>query len=558
MAKNPETHVNDTEKSPRDIRRHLICCGGGGEMLFLALLCLRDALAMYFSLAKHPKRRSLDKLTGCYETMDAGGEFLRKILKILALDKELNFADSSTLLAFLAVAARVRSKLKEGSKFNLMMTAPEWFKNQLLLTKEQLEFDLGKGYKRDLILGSLVIGLALEAAEGTKEDKSGGFEAIINEVIDSNGTYEVRAALVGTGWGGEGRINLCRYPAILREKCRSAVMENLHMTESQAADYVDRTLKIGVIMFGTPYRFPRIEGLDQDIAGLVSGTLENYPQDSAEALDAFYLIDNDQMPVQADRASEGNEQYKHSHAAELVAYAAMEDFFNRTQEDFDRLKNAPDDPADKAPILPWYSLPGHGRADWANLRLPDEYRLSLSARLRFDAVLFYWLYPQLIFSSDDTDQLYESEFLCRMYGAVSAKKLSRKVNLNTLIEEIVTPFKALLARETLFLEFLKDISQTGRDWERRENPSEDLKADLFPTEEIDKLLSHADIKKNGGLTGFCLDQLTRCRNSDNLFHTDLTIDRVRTELKYARSNNTALFMDTMKNLYALCAERKEK
>lgn len=558
MAKNPETHVNDTERPTRDIRRHLICCGGGGEMSFFALLCLRDALAMYFSLAKHPKRRNLEKLSGCYETMDAGGEFLRKILKILALDEELNFADSSTLLAFLAVAARVRSKLKEGSEFNLMMTAPEWFKNQLLLTKEQLEFDLGKGYKRDLILGSLVVGLALEAAEGTKEDKSGGFEAIINEVIDSNGAYEVYAALAGTGGGGEGRINLCRYPAILREKCCSAVMENLHMTASQAADYVDRTLKIGVIMFGTPYRFPRIDGLDQDIAGLVSGTLENYPQDSAEALDAFYLIDNDQMPVQADKPSEGNEQYKHSHAAELVAYAAMEDFFNRTQEDFDRLKNAPDDPADKAPILPWYSLPGHGRADWANLRLPEEYRLSLSARLRFDAVLFYWLYPQLIFSSDDTDQLYESEFLCRMYGADSEKKLSRKVNRNTLIDEIVTPFKALLARETLFLEFLKDISQTGRDWERREDPSENLKADLFPTEEIDKLLSHADIKKNGGLTGFCLDQLTRCRNSDNLFHTDLTIDRVRTELKYESSNNTALFMDTMKNLYALCAERKEK
>lgn len=557
MAKNPENHVNDTEKSPRDVRRHLICCGGGGESSFHTSLQLRDSLALFSTLPDRSEG-SLEKLSGCYETMDAGGEFLRKILKILALDKELNFADSSTLLAFLAVAARVRSKLKEGSEFNLMMTAPEWFKNQLLLTKEQLEFDLGKGYKRDLILGSLVVGLALEAAEGTKEDKSGGFEAIINEVIDSNGAYEVRAALVGTGWGGEGRINLCRYPAILKEKCRSAVMENLHMTESQAADYVDRTLKIGVIMFGTPYRFPRIDGLDQDIAGLVSGTLENYPQDSAEALDAFYLIDNDQMPVQADRASEGNEQYKHSHAAELVAYAAMEDFFHRTQEDFDRLKNAPGDPADKAPILPWYSLPGHGRADWANLRLPDEYRLSLSARLRFDAVLFYWLYPQLIFNSDDTDQLYESEFLCRMYGAVSAKKLSRKVNLNTLIEEIVTPFKALLARETLFLEFLKDISQTGRDWERRENPSEDLKADLFPTEEIDKLLSHADIKKNGGLTGFCLDQLTRCRNSDNLFHTDLTIDRVRTELKYARSNNTALFMDTMKNLYALCAERKEK
>ena len=61
MAKNPETHVNDTERPTRDIRRHLICCGGGGEMLFFALLCLRDALAMYFPLAKHP-RRSLEKI----------------------------------------------------------------------------------------------------------------------------------------------------------------------------------------------------------------------------------------------------------------------------------------------------------------------------------------------------------------------------------------------------------------------------------------------------------------------------------------------------------------
>lgn len=531
------------------IKRHAFLCGGTGEMCGRSFVMMRDSLALFYKGLE-------EKLDILYETMDAGGEVIGEIIKILAADEELGFRDPHTRLAFLELAAKVKAKLQKNEEFNLMHAAPEWFRDELLLTKEELEFELDKGYGRNLILGSLVAGLALECAEGTKEDNAAGFKAVADEVVDSNGSYEVRVAFVGGGNGGEGRINLCLHPAILKSMCVDAVMENLHLQEDQAKQYVDRTLKIAVIMTGAAFRFPRISGLEQDVAGLVAGTLENYPENSARAVDAFYLLEHDRMPVQADKASYGGPQYKHAHAIEIVAFAALEDFFARTDEDFERLKNNPDDLTDKVPIIPHYSLPGHAKTNWVNLGVPEDYRRALSARLRFDAALFYWLRPQLELTSEQLQkgEIYASEFLCKMYGEKTARKLQASASYEELEEKVIKPFKILIARERQYLRWLKDIALTGTDWEKNNPSGNGSEADLFPVGEIIRMLENPDVSQCGGMTGFCLDRLTECEEG-NEYLTKLTLDKAR-KLKYVENGKPRAFLGIMSELYDICADRR--
>lgn len=238
---------------------------------------------------------------------------------------------------------------------SLKKIAPAWYRNGLLLTEEQLERDLLGGYYRDLTLGSVVSSAAMQCALGTEEDRNAGFRAIADSVVASNNTYETRVVMVGSGIGGEGRTNLCTHPAMLRKLCVERVMEDLRMEQEQAKTYVEQNLKIAVIMTGSAFRFPAMNGLDQDVAGLVAGTLRNFPEDSAEAVNLFYLLEHDQCPVQATKASDSREQYKHAHASELVAVAAMEDFFSLSTEHASKKH---------CPVIPHYSRPGNALTNW--------------------------------------------------------------------------------------------------------------------------------------------------------------------------------------------------
>ena len=333
--------------------------------------------------------------------MDAGAEEIEQLQKLVRLDSESEFCDPHYSFHFCRLAEKVKEKLARDNTMSLKKIAPAWYRNGLLLTEEQLERDLLGGYYRDLTLGSVVSSAAMQCALETEEDRNAGFRAIADSVVASNNTYETRVVMVGSGIGGEGRTNLCTHPAMLRKLCVERVMEDLRMEQEQAKAYVEQNLKIAVIMTGSAFRFPAMNGLDQDVAGLVAGTLRNFPEDSAEAVNLFYLLEHDQCPVQATKASDSREQYKHAHAIELVAVAAMEDFFSLSTEHASKKH---------CPVIPHYSRPGNALTNWENLGLPEEYRQYLSARLRFDAALFYWLRPQLIQAPEenDPDKIYET------------------------------------------------------------------------------------------------------------------------------------------------------
>ena len=510
-----------------------------------------------------------------YETMDAGAEEIEQLQKLVRLDSESEFCDPHYSFHFCRLAEKVKEKLARDNTMSLKKIAPAWYRNGLLLTEEQLERDLLGGYYRDLTLGSVVSSAAMQCALETEEDRNAGFRAIADSVVASNNTYETRVVMVGSGIGGEGRTNLCTHPAMLRKLCVERVMEDLRMEQEQAKAYVEQNLKIAVIMTGSAFRFPAMNGLDQDVAGLVAGTLRNFPEDSAEAVNLFYLLEHDQCPVQATKASDSREQYKHAHAIELVAVAAMEDFFGLGTKHASKKH---------CPVIPHYSRPGNALTNWENLGLPEEYRQYLSARLRFDAALFYWLRPQLILEPEEknSDKIYEAEILARMFRKKTSRQVKEAVLSSgmDLEEEIVEPLKALLAKETMFLEYLGEISLTGKNWETDSTSA--YGSTLFDTERIEemtgkeigkkaeekdeeKIEKKADISEHGGMKGFQFDELTMCpvdrrtgQREENIYNTRLTMDELRKQVKYFEHGNPRPFQDILRDIYEICSERKER
>lgn len=556
---------------------YLILEGGTGEMCGRSAMHIRDSLALL-------KDGMETSLSIGYFTMDAGGEALGEMKLLKDADKELQFRNSSTNFEYLALAAKVRMLMENmdmgnaemmkqasssGTKMesNLGLLVPDWQKKGSVLTERELGLDLGNGFEGNMINGSILSSVALKAISGTNENKAVGFEGIANDIVKSSGRYQVRVIFVGSGIGGEGRTNLSLHPAVLKEMCIEAVRKDLNMEPEAAKEYVEKCLRIGVIMVGSAFCFPKTEKLSQNIAGSVAGTLRDYPRETSEAVDAFYLLENDNMYVQASQPSTGNKQYKHPHAIELVAYACMDDFFTRTEEDFLRLRNNPDDLYSKAPIIPYYSLPDNGKTTWKNLALPEEYRKALSARLRFDAMLIYWLRPQLDIDAEQQNQneLLGSEFILKMFGVNEGKKLQRmKVAYADLVKNIVEPFKILLAREHLFLAWLSDISRTGRDWEQMTDLPAEYLTDLFPLRELDKLteLSDSETSKpdgytselRGSMTGLVLDVLTNCEEGNLYQGTKLTPDQVRRRMNYRKGGKQNTFIELMEQLYDICAD----
>ncbi len=529
------------------LNKFVFALGGSG---------LRVVLAKHHVLTSRAYKDSFE--TDCkivYEMMDGGSSEIKEVLHALTLDKESFFHDPNYCFEFVKLSEDIKRRLQKSQDLLLRDILPDWFLNKLLLTEEELDRTLHGGYFRDLTLGSFVSSVAVQCGLGTEADKKAGFTAVIDSVVNSQNS-ETRVAMVGSLFGGEGRLNLCTYPAILKELCVEKVMEVYSLDRSSALTYVEDHLKIALIGIGAAFRFPENpeskENLNQDISGLVSGTLKNYSKESANAVNLFYFLEHDFCPVQAEKEASHGEQYKHAHAIELVAVSAIEDFFQRETERVSKKQ---------CPVFPYYSLPkpiGKQMTNWENLALPLHYRKELSARLRFDAALFQWLAPELNLTPEErsSGKLYESDFLGRMFNSGSnPKKLKKRIEKADYIvdDKIINPLKALLLKETYFLRYLSDVSQTGRHWNNTDsNARSEYGTDLFNLKMIDDLLK-GEVDDSGHMKSYRLDDLTKC-GEGNLYHTDLTLDKLRTKITYHHRNEPRAFSEILDDIYELCSK----
>lgn len=512
--------------------------GGGGIRVLLAAYHWLNTKAMAEG------SESVENYQLVFETMDAGGEEIGEVKRLQELSRQIGpFGDVSEKCPFTfvklaesvaALAGKTQEELRRENGIHLRDILPEWFQNELLLSEEQLNRDISGGFHRDQTIGCIVVPVSFACAMQTPEDRKHGFGAVIEDVVASNGNWEVRVAMAGTGWGGEGISNLCTHPANLKELCVLRVMEKLKMDHQAAVTYVEKVLKIGIFMTGSAYRYPSTESLAENIGALVEGTLESYPEDSAEAVNLFYLLEHDGCPVQATKASNMGIQYKKSHAVELVAVAMLDDFFHRTTAQVSKKQ---------CPVIPHYAMPGNGFTNWTNLGLPEKYRELLSARLRFDTALFYWIAPQLLVSSRERNdgKLYQSELLHQMYNERRDGKLKDAINSGEkwkLDEDILKPLQALCEKEKMFLNFLLEISETGKNHETDTPAVSGFGTSLFPVEKLRALLEPINemsvVRQFGGMTKCCLDEMTQCpegpagtRTEDNIYTTGLTLDQLR-------------------------------
>ncbi len=519
--------------------------GGSAEAIGETIIQVTDTLAL--------KQEPVLPLNLIYETTDAGGEFLGNILRLMEMNRKLNFRSPQIQFAFLNLSERIRSAKKTTGKESALTIGsclPEWYRDGSIIPDDCLKFDLSNGLNRNQPSASLLSDQLIECTLSAPASHH-GTRALIEEVVNASESTEHMLAEPGNGFGGEGRNNVCEHPDVLKRCCIDEVKEKRHLTEEDAARHVENVLKTAVIMIGPAYQFPENKGQDQDIRGIVKNTLKYYPRESAKALDAFYYLDHDEMPVLAEKASTGGAQFKHHHAIEIVAFLMMQNFFHKTDTELQI----------KGPIIPHYSLPGNYETNWNNLRLPDTWMLAFGWRLRFDAAVCLLLSPQLLrpVLENKPEDLYSSEFLIRLYGVKNSRQLKKRVSYDTLNREVLEPFRLLYNREIMFLRWLRDICLTGKDWRNPVITASDLqRKNLFPVDKITHLIDGTSVSQLNGLSGFQLDSLTAC-DEGNLFQTGLTLDYLRTHLKYTEGKKPRAFTDIMGDLYDLCAPTgKEK
>lgn len=163
-------------------KHHIFLCGGTGEECGEGILLVRESLALY-------QKDESSQLYIVYETMDQGGAALGRIRMLTQNPFPIDSRDPHTEFGYVEVADKVRLKLsdmKKTGEVRLRDILPPEFQDRLLFNDWTLDIVLSKGFFGDMKAGALITDLALEAAEGSEADRKMGFEAVTDEVLNSN------------------------------------------------------------------------------------------------------------------------------------------------------------------------------------------------------------------------------------------------------------------------------------------------------------------------------------------------------------------------------------
>ncbi len=392
--------------------------------------------------------------------------------------------------------------------------------------------EFGHGYVSNTSMGAVAARLAFETVFEDEED-SNGFLKIIENVINSNLNQVVHVILCGSSlFGGEGKMHTEILPFLLHSHCVEKLVSSGRMTKDKAEQHVRDHLLIDGIMHGGYFRFPALEK-DKDVKHLVKETLANFDPSSAEHVHSFYLIEHELTCVLAEKPSEYGEQFRHAHAAELVAY--------------DMTRKCIRGPGmEKQCVIPHYAVAGP-QTNWSTLGVSDETHRMLISFLRFYAVLEYFLKPQLgtCLSDISGQDLFNSRIVALYYGAYG-KKLRESRTREDLEKEILIPFWTMYRRAGMIAGWIYEISVTGKDWQTGDCVLAEQYTSLFNVDELERLVyPKGDLPR---INQFQLDTLSKCREG-NLASTGRTLDDVILQLGASIPKGRRSFVDVMKEIY---------
>ena len=127
-------------------KNHIMCEGGTGIVDARSLIHMLCTTTLY-------EKGTSEAVSIAFETMDAGGEEIIEVKKVLDMNKTLNLRNPNIQFVFLKLSDKIIKK-KDGEQ-TLRAIAPEWYQKQTILTERELDFAIDKGYGRNLILGRL-------------------------------------------------------------------------------------------------------------------------------------------------------------------------------------------------------------------------------------------------------------------------------------------------------------------------------------------------------------------------------------------------------------------
>ena len=416
-------------------------------------------------------------------------------------------------------------------------------RDNIFFPEQYKELDTKHGYFSIQSLGSVIGPIVFEKAFEARNDKVSELAGIVDKVINSNGNQAVHVILCGAStWGGEGRTHTNILPGLLHRKCVDKLVETGRMTENVADQHVREHLLIDSIMHGAYFRFPELEK-DKDVNQLTEETLANFDTDSSSRIHTFALIDHDLPCVLAEKPSDYGEQFRHAHAAELVACDITEKCI---QEPF----------SGQRCILPHYAVAGPW-TNWEALAVSDDTRRMMVSFLRFFAVLAYFLRPQLGTGLADISEedLYYTRILAIAYGAYG-RDLEELKTRDDIEAEVLVPFWTMYQRAEMIVNWIYEISVTGRDWQTGDDALACKYTSLFNVDEIRSLLN-MDREETGReksrreeprIDQFNLDVLSACEEG-NPASTGLTPDKVILQLGSRTLSDQYTFTDLMKDIY---------
>ena len=394
--------------------------------------------------------------------------------------------------------------------------------------------ELSHGYCSNQSAGAVAAPIAFRLAmEDPGPDGHGNaLMKIVTQVINCTGSQAVHILICGpSGWGGEGRTHTQIVPEFLCRECVDRLTETGRMSRPQAEQHVKEHLLIDIIMHGCYFRFPALEK-DKDVGKLTSEMLANFDPASESHINTFALIEHDLTCVQAEKPREFGNQYRHAHAAELVANDVARKCMQQRFEG-------------KRCVIPHYSTAGP-ETNWSTLGVPEKTINMMISLVRFYAVLACFMKPQLGTCLDDINEerLYNTRIAALVYGEYGRKLKARKTR-DDLMEELLIPFWQMYDRTGKAVRWIYEISMTGMDWESGDRTAAEQYTSLFNTAALERILSGDNPPK---IDEFELDSLSECKGG-NRAATHLTPDAVILNLNRHKAGQSVSFMEIMMEIY---------
>ena len=533
------------------MEKYIFLEGGTGLRVGLAVTHMMCCMNMY-----QKNNYSMNDWNMIFETMDSGNEELTQITKMVsvtdnavcegtlkAIYPDVKFQDIRIPNEMLA-----RRGMPVNAKIPLKQVVNTWYDNHLLLTPQQMEQDLLGGYYKDLCRGRFISGASFDTAVSKEETlvsgQKVGFQYISDKVANADGNGDIRVVFVSSAIGGEGRTNITSHPEKLIRLCMEK-LEHRGYTRTNAETHIKNVLKIAVIMTGSVFSFPnKNSGKPADVRNLVIGTFKSYPESLAQKINIFYLLEHDHMTIQSERYSDSGAQAKHAHAIELVAVSMIHNFFDRTRGDLS---------GNYKTVIPYYSIPLSYRlphnpnekdeTTWDTLKLFKSYKEAILSRIRFDEVLFHYIASQAL-----SENIIVTELLRNMFHERNVNRISRyiqEIPYNTE-KKIKEPIRKILEIERLWLNYMRDICLTGKDWSAGGDISA-FKTHLDPitVNNIDNMLSENRLEIN-------TFSLTTLQTETGFLRRGVTIEKAK-NVNYTRGGHIPReITDILNDIYQNC------